>query len=81
MEGDVEIEVEILRMSPKAMFVATKDHKRRPIEAWIPLSQIRETDCLAEGDQGTMTISKWIAAEKEIIEKKDEPPRYTKRRK
>jgi|LakMenEpi03Aug12_release.lakeMendotaPanAssembly.Ray.scaffolds.fasta_scaffold234088_3 hypothetical protein len=82
MEGDVEIPVTIKRMTEKAMLVETFDYKKRPLECWIPRSQIRETDCLAEGDEGTMTVSAWIAGEKGMVEKEedDNPLRYSKKR-
>jgi hypothetical protein len=34
----------------------------------MPRSQVKETDCLAEGDEGTMTITNWIAKEKGLLE-------------
>ena len=34
----------------------------------IPKSQVKETDCLAEGDEGTMTITPWIAKEKGLLD-------------
>jgi hypothetical protein len=37
---------------------------------------------LAEGDEGTMTVSAWIAGEKGMVEKEedDNPLRYSKKR-
>jgi hypothetical protein len=40
----------------------------RTEEVWIPKGQIRETsECLYDGDRGTLVISHWIAQEKGLL--------------
>jgi len=68
----VEINVEVRRITEKAYLVVIARPNAKPIETWLPKSQVKETDCLAEGDEGTMTITYWIAKEKGLIEEEDE---------
>lgn len=64
----MEIEVTIMRMTEKAYLVEIPQEGSKPLEEWIPKSQVKETDCLAEGDEGTMTITPWIAKEKGLLD-------------
>lgn len=73
----MEIEVKILRISPKAylveMFIENEESAEpKKTEEWIPKSQVVETDCLAEGDEGTMEITEWIAKQKGLLGDDDE---------
>ena len=68
MEDFLEIEVTVLRLTPKAFLVKTADSEGEPLKFWVPRSQVIETDCLAEGDKGTMRLTEWIAKEKGLIE-------------
>lgn len=57
----------ILRMTPKAYLIRYKTYKGIETEDWMPVSQVVDTDCWAEGDEGLMTVKAWIAKKKEII--------------
>jgi len=51
------------RESDKAILVVLPDMD----EAWIPKSQILdESEVYAEGHRGTLTVTKWIAEQKDI---------------
>lgn len=67
MAADLEIAVTVLRLTPKAFLVTTADFEGKLLEFWVPRSQVVETDCLAEGDSGTMTLTEWIAKKKGLI--------------
>ena len=67
----MQIHVKVNRMTEKAYLVEVKTvigNDTKVIEEWMPKSQVKETDCLAEGDSGTMQITKWIAKEKGLID-------------
>lgn len=58
-----DIDVEILRETNMAIFVSNGD-----MEAWIPKSQIIDSDENFEiGTSITITIPEWLAIEKELI--------------
>ncbi len=59
----VEIDVTILRTTDAALLI---EHEGE--EYWIPRSQVieDESDALEEGDEGLLTITEWIAIQKEI---------------
>jgi len=69
---NVSADVTIKRMSEKAYFVATKDKKGKSVEIWVPKSQVVETDCLAEGDEGYMIVKPWFAEQANLIERKED---------
>lgn len=67
----MQIHVKVNRITEKAYLVEVKTvigNDTKVIEEWMPKSQVKETDCLAEGDSGTMQITKWIAKEKGFID-------------
>lgn len=64
MSRDDTVTVEGLRVmhvAPKSMLV---DKSGR--EAWLPLSQIEETDLKAKGDEGYARIPRWLADAEEL---------------
>jgi hypothetical protein len=68
----LDIDVEVKRITEKAYLAVISRPGSKPLETWIPKSQVKETDCLAPGDSGTMTITYWIAKEKGLVEEEDE---------
>jgi hypothetical protein len=72
MPDTIEIQVVVKRITAKAFLVAIAREEGKPLETWMPRSQVKETDCLAEGDEGTMTITNWIAKEKGLLEEDNE---------
>jgi len=73
----IEVEVKVIRITEKAYLVkadieSSESAMPRTVEEWIPKSQVVETDCLAEGDYGTMEITAWIAKQKGWVEDDDE---------
>lgn len=66
-EEDVEFNMKILRMTPKAYLIRYTTYRGIESEEWMPVSQVVATDCWAEGDEGLMTVKAWIAKKKEII--------------
>lgn len=67
MLGDdqVQLEVEVLRESDKALLVRTDDGG----EAWIPKSQIHDDSEVysLKSSPGTMIVSRWIAEQKGLV--------------
>jgi hypothetical protein len=68
----VEINVEVRQITEKAYLVVITGPNAKPVKTWLPKSQVKETDCFAEGDEGTMTITYWIAKQKGLIEEEHE---------
>lgn len=68
----VEITVEVRQITEKAYLVVVTRPNAKPLQTWLPKSQVKETDCFAEGDEGTMTVTYWIAKQKGLIEEEDE---------
>ena len=71
MAGETfEIEVTVKRITEKAYLIEldnpTNNHKTE--EMWIPKSQVISTDCLAEGDEGVMEMTQWIAQQKGLVD-------------
>ena len=67
IDRHVEVEVEVLATTSKAVLVATADGTE---EHWVPLSlvNVEDTDVeLQKGERGTLSIAAWFA-EKEGIE-------------
>ena len=60
----VEIEdVLVLRETEKAILCEIAG-----AEVWIPLSQVDDdSEVWQEGDEGTLTITRWIAEQKELV--------------
>jgi hypothetical protein len=71
MSDNISVDVKIKRLTDKAYFVATKDKKNKAVEIWVPKSQVVETDCLAEGDEGYLILKPWFAEQANLIEKKE----------
>jgi len=76
-DATIEIEVKVIRITPKAYLVETEVESSesavpKTVEEWLPKSQVKETDCLAEGDSGTMEITEWIAKQKGWLGDDDE---------
>jgi hypothetical protein len=72
-QENVKLEVKVLRITPKAYLIETyvdaeESAEPQTVEEWVPKSQVVETDCLAEGDEGTMEITAWIAKQKGWLE-------------
>jgi len=68
MDDLVHIEVTVQRLTEKAYLVETEDCENNTVEIWLPKSQVKETDCLAEGDEGYMDITRWIAKQKDLVD-------------
>lgn len=60
--------VTIKRITDKAFLICCENAEGETVEIWIPKSQVNETDCFAEGDQGYMEVTEWIAKQKELLE-------------
>lgn len=67
---DVRLEGTVKHMTSKAMLVTLTSPKVS--EIWIPLSQLRDTDCLAKGDEGYFVIPHWLAEKNELIDDEDD---------
>jgi hypothetical protein len=65
------IEIVLKHLGTKAYLVLTKEKQGKLVDLWIPKSQIMETDCLAENDQGYMIVSKWFAEKANLVEKEE----------
>lgn len=72
MDDTVDIDVTLKKMTDKAYLVELKNLDNKTEQMWIPKSQVKSTDCLAEGDEGTMEITEWIAKQKGLVENKDD---------
>lgn len=72
MPDTIEIQVVVKRITAKAFLVEILREEGKPLETWMPRSQVKETDCLADGDEGTMTITNWIAKEKGLLDDEDD---------
>jgi len=66
MSAYFEIPVTIKKITEKAYLVTLVNEDNKKVDEWIPKSQITETDCLAEGDEGTMSIAAWILKKRGI---------------
>ena len=64
----VEISVEVLALSPKAYRVRTVNYRQKSIVLWVPRRFVLETDCIAEGDVGTMLLAEGTARLLEIVQ-------------
>ena len=64
MEDTIEIEVTVLQITDEAFLVELENLENKTEEMWIPKRQVKYTDCLAKGDEGTMEITQWIAKHK-----------------
>ncbi len=53
--------VKVKRITAKAMLVDIDDE-----EVWLPLSQIADPDNYQEGDEGSLSVTEWIAKEKNL---------------
>lgn len=65
-------DVTVKRVTEKALLVSFTNDEGKVIEEWIPKSQVKETDCLADGDEGYVTMTSWIAKQKGFIEDDDD---------
>ena len=70
IEGCVTVEGDTVRMSDKAFLVNVQMPNGKQEEHWLPKSQVKGTDCIAEGDEGYFIVTEWIAKQKGFI--KDE---------
>jgi hypothetical protein len=71
--ANIEIEVTLEKITLKAYLVQTLNPKTAKLEKmWLPKSQVKNTDCYAEGDKGTMEITEWIAEQKGLLVEKDD---------
>lgn len=62
-ENTVELDVEVLAVSERALFVKIEDD----VEVWFPLSQIdvEKTDVkFTVGATGTLVVTEWIAKQR-----------------
>ncbi len=64
-DDTVEIEVEVLRETDKALLVRTAEGD----EVWIPQSQIDDDSEVysVKSSPGTMTVTLWIATQKGLV--------------
>ena len=62
-------EVTVVRETDKALLVVIGDaDDPEADEVWIPKSQIdASSEIQKKGDEGTLTISHWLATEKDLI--------------
>jgi hypothetical protein len=72
MADTIEIEVTVMRITDKAYLVELENLDNKTEQMWLPKSQVKGTDCLAEGDEGTMEIAAWLAKQKGLLEDDDE---------
>lgn len=72
-EETVTLDVTVKRITEKAYLVEFENpmNNQKTQEEWIPKSQVKDTDCLAEGDEGEMEITAWIAKQKGLMEDDD----------
>jgi hypothetical protein len=69
-KDDVTLEGKVKHLTPKAMLVTLTAPKVS--EIWIPLSQLKDTDCLAKGDEGYFVVPHWLAEKNELIDDEDD---------
>lgn len=67
---DVRLEGTVKHLTSKAMLVSLTEPL--PKEIWIPLSQLKDTDCLAKGDEGYFLVPHWLAEKNELLEDEDD---------
>lgn len=71
--GCATIEVrDVQRISEKAWLVDVLMPNGKYEEHWLPKSQIKDTDCVAEGDSGYFVVKEWLAKANGFIESDDE---------
>lgn len=70
MPDNIQIEGTVKRATHKAWLVAITSPKVS--EFWLPLSQLKDTDCLAEGDEGYFVIPEWLADKNGLLAEDDE---------
>lgn len=58
-DDDVTLDVELVAETDRAIRVRVDGD-----EEWIPLSQVRDRDVHERGDVGTITIPRWLAADR-----------------
>ncbi len=59
--------ITVKRMTDKALLVQLRNTEGKLVEEWLPRSQIKETDCLAEGDEGYVILTEWIAKRRNFL--------------
>lgn len=64
-------DVTIKRSTEKAVLIVTETPDGKPVEIWLPKSQIKETDCLADNDTGYVVVTEWIAKQKGLLSEDD----------
>ena len=72
MAETIEVEVTVKKITEKAYLIELENLENNTEQMWIPKSQVKDTDCLAEGDEGTMEITAWIAKQKGLLEEDDD---------
>lgn len=65
-------DVTVKKITERAMLVVVPRENGKPEEMWLPKSQIDETDCLADGDEGYIVITEWIAKQKGLLDEEDD---------
>ena len=65
---DVTVVVTLKGETRKAYKVELENPESKTETHWFPKSQVRAIDCFAEGDEGEMTVSRWIASQKGLVE-------------
>lgn len=63
---DVTLEGTLERETRKAWLIKITKPKRASF--WVPKTQIKDSDCFAEGDTGTFTVTRWIAEKNDLVE-------------
>lgn len=61
-----EVNVTLKKITEKAYLVQTVSEEGKKVEEWIPKSQVAETECLAEGDTGKMSVADWLVKKRGI---------------
>jgi hypothetical protein len=65
-KADVTVEGTVKRITRKAWLIDIVKPKKMSI--WIPSSQLKDTDCIAENDTGYFVLSHWIAEKNNLVE-------------
>jgi hypothetical protein len=64
-------DMKVKRMTEKALLVEVRNEAGKPVEHWLPRSQVKETDCLGVNDEGYAILTEWIAKEKGFLKDED----------
>lgn len=63
MREGIEFDVRVVKETSEAFLLQFDTDEKQ----WVPKSQILDDDSLTEGDTGTMTLTEWVAKEKNLV--------------